>query len=95
MVLPAGLKRLESQALSGTAATCFVIPYGCTSIGAKVFASSSDMSSVFIPASVTSIASDAFSGSNRVVISAPEGSKALDFARTNGLEYFIVGQRAW
>ena len=95
MVLPAGLKRLESQALSGTAATCFVIPNGCTAIGTKAFAGSTDLSSVFIPASVTSIASDAFSGSNRVVISAPEGSKALDFARTNGLEYFIVGERAW
>ena len=66
--LPAGLKTVEANAFEGLAAQAVIIPSGCTSIGSEAFANCPNLLYVQIPASVTIIDNNAFSGSNRVVI---------------------------
>lgn len=79
-VLPAGLLVIEEEALMGTAAECYVLPDGVTSIGSKAFADCTSLICVEIPASVTSIETDAFAGCKGLTIVAPERSEAHNFA---------------
>ncbi|MBR4441842.1 MAG: leucine-rich repeat domain-containing protein, partial [Clostridia bacterium] len=68
LVLPAGLTAIEAEAFCGIAADSVVIPEGCTTIGSRAFADCADLIEIVIPASVTSIADDAFDGSDNLTI---------------------------
>ena len=46
---------------------------------------------VYIPNSVSFIAANAFENSN-IIIAAPEGSYALEWAQEKGFEYIAVGR---
>ena len=62
LTLPAGLKTIEEEAFYGdTSLSEVVLPEGLTTIGSKAFANSR-VKWIYIPASVTSIADDAFEG---------------------------------
>ena len=85
--LPANLTAVEAEVLTNTAAEVVVIPEGCESIGSLAF-SASKVGRVEIPASVTSIADDAFAGCT-VTISAPEDSFAMNWAKEHGVPYIV------
>ena len=83
--LPAGLLRLEAEALAGEAANTVILPAGCVSIGSRVF-DGGRLWIVEIPDSVTDIAADAFEGvPDGLIIRAPAGSSAAVFAETAGI----------
>ncbi len=84
--LPADLQVIEDQAFSGVSEYAVEIPQGCVSIGSGAFSNSAALRYVFIPANVTSIAADAFSGSNVTVIS-PPGCAARYYAENNGIAW--------
>ena len=61
------------------------IPDGCERIGNKAFAQCAALEMAEIPASVTSIADDAFAGSERLVNVTAEGSYAQIYATNHGI----------
>ena len=66
--LPAGLEVIEDEAFMGLACEAVIIPEGCTAIGARAFANCKALAYVRIPASVKTIAENAFEGCDSVVI---------------------------
>ena len=86
--LPEELVEVGDKAFSNTKLSAVVIPGGCVSIGARAFANVKSLVYIYIPESVSSIASDAFSGSKNVTIYCESGSTAEQFATTNGIRYF-------
>ena len=66
--LPAATLHIEDEAFEGCAFQGVIIPDGCTSIGSKAFADCENLQYVCIPASVTTIAGDAFTNSELAVI---------------------------
>ncbi len=78
--LPASLESIEREAFYGnTALDEVVVPYGTEYIKARAFADSS-IKKIYIPETVTFIASNAFDGADDVEIHAPAGSYAEAFA---------------
>ena len=90
LVLPAGLKTVESEAFANVGAIIIVVPDGCTSIGRRAFADNDELVQLFIPASVTSIAFDAFENCGSVTIYAPENSDAIKLAKMLQVPYEIT-----
>jgi len=68
LYLPSMLKEIEEEGFMGITAQAVIIPDGCTKIGSRAFADCPNLVYVYIPASVTSIAEDAFAGSGQVEI---------------------------
>lgn len=66
------------------------IANGPVSIETKAFSDCINLQKVVIPATVTEIASDAFEGTDNVVIYAPKNSYALKFAKENGIAYKVL-----
>ena len=60
------------------------MPDGCETIGARAFADSANLRTITIPASVTSIAADAFDGCTDLTIRTPKGSYASRYAAAHG-----------
>ena len=85
--LPTGLKTIEAQAFMGTSAEFVVLPSGCKTICSKSFGNSPSLKLIYIPASVTTISTEAFSGSDNVVILARIGSFAHTYALENGIPW--------
>ncbi len=79
------MKCVDASAFEGTAAACVVVPDGCKTIASKAFAGCSQLKWVEIPASVTSIADNAFGSLQGFTIIAPQGSAAASFASQHGL----------
>lgn len=83
--LPASLTRLEAEAFAGAAyAESALLPDGLQAIDARAFAQSGLMY-ISIPASVTTIAEDAFDGCPLVIIYAAPGSAAEQLALRKGI----------
>lgn len=95
---PAQLKEIEASAFEGSAFTHMILGEGVESIGARAFANCEDLTYVFVPCSVKSIASDAFvigDGEDaptnpNIVIGCCRGSAAESFAINNGIPYRIL-----
>ena len=68
MKLPAKLEIISDEAFANLACEAIIIPDGCKMIGARAFADCRRLIYINIPASVTSIATDAFEGSGMVRI---------------------------
>ena len=68
LYLPDHLGKIESEAFSNLTCQAIIISDGCTTIEEKAFAENDNLLYVHIPASVTTIADDAFEGCNNVVI---------------------------
>ena len=68
LTLPAATGIVEAEAFEGGAFQCVVIPDGCATIGSKAFADCPNLIYVCIPASVTSVAADAFAGDEQAII---------------------------
>lgn len=79
ITLPEGLLTIEEEAFLGaTSLENVYVPEGTTSIGARAFANSS-LQYIELPASVESIADDAFEGCDELEVYAPEGSYAAEW----------------
>lgn len=83
--LPSGTTTLDEGAFQGTPFTHIYLPDGLTRIGPYAFADCTSLQYVAIPPSVKTIASTAFSGSDRVWFGCVKGSAAWDFGRTHGI----------
>lgn len=66
--LPMDLRNIEEEAFAGLNVHAVILPDGCESIGKRAFADCPSLLYVRIPASVTSIAADAFEESGQAVI---------------------------
>ena len=66
--LPVNIQVIEEEAFEHGAFEAVIISEGCTVIGSRAFANCTNLVYVRIPASVTSIADDAFAGCIQVVI---------------------------
>lgn len=87
LTLPATLTRIESEAFAGTDVAYVVCPNGMTEIGSRAFADCENLAVIEIPASVETIAQDAFDGCSGFTIVGEEGSAAQQFAIDAGLTF--------
>lgn len=90
--LPSSLRTIGDRAF----ASCVVmtridIPAGVISIGASAFERCYALETVYLPASLTSIGDRAFAYCTELVIYAPEGSPAVEYAKGKGLAYKVMG----
>lgn len=83
--LPDSVTAVEAEAFMGTSFTHIHLPDGLLRIGERAFADCDKLDTVYIPASVTDIAANAFTGSPGVTICCKPGSAAERFAVENGL----------
>ena len=86
---------LESTGITEVCAYTFLnsgieevaLPETCEKIANNAFAQCDNLLRVTIPASVTEIGEDAFRSADQVVINAPYGSYAIEYAKANGIKY--------
>lgn len=88
---PSGTKVLEEEAFSGCGFTSVKLNDGLETIGHKAFAECENMMQIDIPASVTTIAYDAFDENNPfLIIFCEEGSYAHLFAEFHEIDYITT-----
>ena len=84
--LPAGISTIPFGAFSSSGIKSLVIPDSVTTIVGYAFGECSRLESLTIPGSVNSIGENAFRECNALVITAPEGSAAYEYAVKKGIE---------
>lgn len=84
LILPGQTQTVGESAFEATFSDAVMIPRGCQSIGARAFAYCPNLYEVYIPASVTAIADDAFTGSEETIIFTPSAS-VRQWAAAHGL----------
>ena len=67
-ILPSYLTVIGEEAFMGISARAVKVPVGCTTIASRAFANCPNLVYIYIPSTVTSIADDAFEGSENIVI---------------------------
>ena len=82
--LPDDLTEIGERAFEGTDAANVLVPEGCLTIGDYAFANSS-VQCVTIPNAQTEIGEGAFDGCSPLMIIAPDGSNAADYAEANDI----------
>lgn len=89
IVLPESLKRIETEAFKGSNVVAVEVPDGCESIGARAFANCKKLEEIYIPASVNSIADDAFEGCGADFSITVEDvdTYACEYADQHGIEW--------
>lgn len=85
--LPKGMTVIEEESFRGTSAKWAVVPDGVTSIESLAFADCPNLRGVTIPASVSTIAEDAFQGSTNLTIVGESGSYAEYYAQAHNLVF--------
>lgn len=93
LTLPVNLTIIEEESLSGISAEMVILPSGCKEIKNRAFADCGTLVGIFIPESVTVIASDAFEGTS-LVIYTPAGSYAQQFAEHAGIQFINIESAA-
>ncbi|HPF56339.1 MAG TPA: leucine-rich repeat protein, partial [Clostridiales bacterium] len=73
---------IGASAFAGTGVVSVSIESGIASVGEKAFSNCTALEFISVPASVTSIAADAFEGSANARIAAPSGSAGANLAAT-------------
>ena len=90
LVLPAGLKEIQSSAFEGSKSIEEVtIPNGVTTIGSRAFANCTNLTLVNIPSSVTSIGANAFLNDSKVVLNCQSNSVCVSYAQQYGISYRV------
>lgn len=88
--LPSALRTIEAEAFSGGVFTHVFLGEKVTSIGSRAFSSCASLVYIYIPASVTNIAADAFTGSDNVVIHCTMGSPAHHYAIEHEMAFKLI-----
>ena len=86
LALPNGMSTIENGVFLHSGIKHLVIPDGVTTIVGYAFGECSRLESLTIPASVNSIGENAFRECKALVITAPEGSFAYEYAVKNGID---------
>ncbi|MBP3428042.1 MAG: InlB B-repeat-containing protein [Clostridia bacterium] len=92
LVLPSLLEGIESEAFAGGAFGNVYCPETVKAIGARAFADCAALREVAIAAADVQIDAAAFDGCGEIVIIAPRGSTAHEFATENGLEFREIAE---
>ena len=84
--MPSMLLEIEDEAMLGVKANVIDMRNSnITTIGRKAFGGNNNLETAYLPASIRSIADDAFDGSNYVIIVCPKGSYADTWATKHGI----------
>lgn len=83
--------QIEAAAFSETAIEKIVLPEGTTTISNAAFINCKKLKEVYLPNSVSSVKSNAFKKSPKVVLYAASGTYGESFAKTNGIKHKTVG----
>lgn len=89
LCLPASLDEIGEEALAGTSAEGIIVPDGVTCIGSRAFADCDMLITIELPASITSIADDAFSGDEKVTIFTQGEGYVSEWATTHGVDCIL------
>ena len=89
IVLPNDTRKIEAEAFAGDACVRVFMPYGVKTIGQGAFRDCKSLRYAWIPPTVTSIASDAFSGCSDVTVFCVEDSTAQKSLENNDNVTFI------
>lgn len=85
LALPEDLLVIEDEAFMGdTSLEAVILPENVQKIGSRAFADST-ITAIWLPASLSYIADDAFDGCKNLSVTAPEGSYAHSWAQNAGL----------
>lgn len=89
----AGRRELQigAAAFSETAIEKIVLPEGTTTISNAAFINCKKLKEVYLPNSLSSVKSNAFKKSPKVVLYAASGTYGESFAKTNGIKHKTVG----
>ena len=88
--MPGLLQTIEEEAFAGAGFTHVFIGEQVSSIGKRAFAECANLSYVYIPPSVRSIADDAFPENDALVIGCRQDTYACQYAEENGFRYILV-----
>ncbi len=86
-ILPSGTIAVEDEAFYNSAVKLVKLPEGITSIGRKAFADCRSLEGIYIPASCSVIAADAFEGDDNVIFYCQAGS----YAERYSLQHTNIG----
>ncbi len=90
VVIPEGVRRIGKNAFQNCGSvTSVVIPEGVEKIPSRTFVNCRSLELVVIPESVKKFGKWAFTGCPNLTICAPEGSKAEEYARQNGIPFQV------
>ncbi len=89
-IIPKGVTHITSCAFNNTHITSITFPEGCKSIGLGAFEYNGKLTEAHIPASVTEISGYVFCTARNLTIYAPKGSKAEEYAKSNGHKFQAV-----
>lgn len=87
--LPRGIASIDAEAFEGAAMRVAFIPDGCSEIGDYAFKDCTRLEQIRIPASVTEIGADIFSGCSSVFVYGTRGSAAEAYCTDNTNCVFI------
>ena len=86
--IPEGIKAIREMAFQGSEGlTELIVPDGMTKIGMDAFSGCADLRAVTLPASLEEIGDRAFEYSRELLVRAPAGSWAEQYARENGYRF--------
>ena len=86
--IPEGIRSIGEMAFQGSSGlTELTVPEGVTEIGMSAFSGCADLHVITLPASLEEIGNYAFEHSRGLLIKAPAGSWAEQYARENGYRF--------
>ena len=87
LVVPAMLKEIESEAFAGIAAGSVILPKEMASVGARAFENCKQLRTFIVCGTDTVFDVDALTGCADVIVYAPDGSSAEEFAEVNHFDF--------
>lgn len=89
-MMPSELTQIDDEAFAGIPVTYLKLPESLQTIGSMAFTECPNLAQVFIPATVNTIASDAFEGSFFVSIVGYQNTAAEAFATNQGIPFIAL-----
>ena len=86
-ILPSSLKKVDSQAFSGTAMEYVVFPEGFLYLGDAVFEKVENLKAIYLPSSTEYISDLAFESNENITIYGVEGSYVDDWAKKHKVPF--------
>lgn len=89
LALPAALRIIHEESFASLPIEEVILPEGIASIGSKAFADCNNLTIINMPDSITTIADDAFDGTNNVMFVCTSANDAAAHAETHGIPFII------